>query len=70
MIFVVAMAATVETSLKNLKVLRCSVYSIGQPQNIAVNVRRSKGACFNLKRRETSGVSNETAGPAIGAVPR
>lgn len=70
MVFVVAMAATVKTSLKNLKVLRCSMYSIGQPQNIAVNMRRSKGACFNLKRRETWGVSNETAGPSIGDMPR
>ena len=52
--------------LKTLKVLRCSVYSSGQPQNIAVSLRRSKGACFNLKRRETSGVSTETAGPSIG----
>jgi hypothetical protein len=64
------MAATVEMSLKNLKVSSCSVYSSGQPQSIAVNLRRSKGACFNLKRRETSGVSNETAGPALGEVPR
>ena len=53
MIFVVDKAATVEILLKNLKVLRCSMYSIGQPQNIAVSLRRSKGACFNLKRRET-----------------
>ena len=39
MIFVVDKAATVEILLKNLKVLRCSVYSIRQPQNIAVNMR-------------------------------
>ena len=69
MIFVVDKAATVEILLKNLKVLSCSAHSIGQPQNIAVNVRRSKGACFKLKRRETWRVSNETAGPSIGDVP-
>jgi hypothetical protein len=66
MIFVVDKAATMKMLLRNLKVSSCSVYSIGQPQNIAVNLRRSKGACFNLKRRETWRVSNETAGPAIG----